>query len=431
MLPGKTGIRMPVYPWKPAMKRWINQFINNRSGNFAVMAAVMALPLVTAIGAAVDYASMARIRSNLQQATDAAALAGANELKLAGASESTVNSVATDLVVANASHDTRDNVSVGTAILDESNGVTVTASYVWQPIILHHISSSVMPIETSATAQISGSANICVLGLAAEEQRTVALDNTATITGNNCGVYSNSSHSRAIQADADSQIVASVICAVGGASGTPSAFTPNAVSDCPAIPDPLAGRAEPGVGSCDHNNTQITDQNIILNPGVYCGGIKIDGESNVVFNPGVYTIKGNRLIVLGNSTITGVNVGFYLADDPATFEFKDETTIELTAPVDGPLAGILVFDSRDVVDGRRHMINSNNAKILIGTFYLPASTLRINTVAPVAAESAFTAIIAHKVELLENPNLVLNADYGSTDIPVPEGLVGNQVVLVR
>ena len=113
------------------------------------------------------------------------------------------------------------------------------------------------------------------------------------------------------------------------------------------------------------------------------------------------------------------------------FEFTAETSIELTAPKDGPLAGILFFDSRFANPGRKHRINSDTARKLIGTFYLPESTLLVDSKAPVADESAFTVIIARTVELLEQPNLVLNSDYSQTDIPAPTGLISGRIVLTE
>jgi hypothetical protein len=49
-------------------------FLSNRSGNYAMMLSIMALPLVGGIGIAVDYAEALRIRSLLNGAADAAAL---------------------------------------------------------------------------------------------------------------------------------------------------------------------------------------------------------------------------------------------------------------------------------------------------------------------------------------------------------------------
>ena len=52
--------------------------------------------------------------------------------------------------------------------------------------------------------------------------------------------------------------------------------------------------------------------------------------------------------------------------------------------------------------------------------------------AAVAENSAYTAIIVHKLELNEGPELVMNSDYGATDVPVPAGIIASaQVVLTK
>ncbi len=50
-------------------------FARDRGGNFAMLAALAAVPMVGAAGLAIDYATMSRVRSELQQSLDAAVLA--------------------------------------------------------------------------------------------------------------------------------------------------------------------------------------------------------------------------------------------------------------------------------------------------------------------------------------------------------------------
>jgi hypothetical protein len=54
--------------------------------------------------------------------------------------------------------------------------------------------------------------------------------------------------------------------------------------------------------------------------------------------------------------------------------------------------------------------------------YMPASTLHIDAQNPVADESAYTVIVVHRLQLFSGPNLVLNTNYGASDVPVPKGV---------
>lgn len=62
----------------------VSQFINNRSGQFGIMFAIVLLPLLASVGFAVDYTSMVQTASRLRDSSDAAAFYAATELKKTG-----------------------------------------------------------------------------------------------------------------------------------------------------------------------------------------------------------------------------------------------------------------------------------------------------------------------------------------------------------
>lgn len=61
------------------MKSNLRTFTRDRRGNFGIMMAALAIPLMMAIGLVSDVATMARVRAHLQNTTDAAVLAIARE----------------------------------------------------------------------------------------------------------------------------------------------------------------------------------------------------------------------------------------------------------------------------------------------------------------------------------------------------------------
>lgn len=73
-------------------------FARDRSGNFALSFAVLGIPVLMAAGLAVDYINLTREKRDLQNATDAAALAVAREGKL---TQAEANALAQKLVAAN------------------------------------------------------------------------------------------------------------------------------------------------------------------------------------------------------------------------------------------------------------------------------------------------------------------------------------------
>ncbi len=57
----------------------IRRFLRDTSGQFAIMAAVISVPLLMGVGLAVDYSNILRLKSDLQTAVDSAVLAVAHE----------------------------------------------------------------------------------------------------------------------------------------------------------------------------------------------------------------------------------------------------------------------------------------------------------------------------------------------------------------
>jgi hypothetical protein len=224
---------------------------------------------------------------------------------------------------------------------------------------------------------------------------------------------------------------AALVCSVGGVRARTTSIKPEPTTDCSKLDDPLAARQPPDIVPCLKTSLDLKSGNHTLDPGKYCNGLKISGTAKVKFTPGDYVISDGKFEVSKDASIVGENVAFYLQGEATTLNFKDNTTVSLTGASNGPMAGLLLFEDRSTSVGRVHRINSANAHTLTGTIYLSNGTLRIDPNASIAQNSAYTAIIANKVEINEGPTLVLNDDYGDTNVPVPEGIRTNsQVVLI-
>jgi hypothetical protein len=154
---------------------------------------------------------------------------------------------------------------------------------------------------------------------------------------------------------------------------------------------------------------------------VYCGGIDIDGNASVTFLPGIYAISGGELAFEGSARIFGRHVGFYIMGD-ARVEFTGNATVDLGGPRTGPLAGLLLFQQRVGGTVTEHRISANNVRNLTGTIYMPRGILRIGGNNRVAEGSAYTAVVVRRLRVEGAADLVINTDYGSTDVPVPAGL---------
>ena len=412
--------------------RMLRQLAVCQEGSIAVAAGLVLTALVVGGGIAVDYGSMISKRGTLQAVADAASIAAAREMTLANVGQAELEAVAENMVSLKSEAAT-GNYSVSVSVDQSASSVYVSVSENWQPYFAHLLSDAVTPITASATAQVVGSGKICVLALDATSEDAILLSKKADLEAKDCGVYSNSVSTSGITSTGTSLLAAKLTCSAGGVSGTGSNFSPYPTTDCPPIPDPLIDRQPPVVGACDFNNYYSEEWNETLQPGVYCGGIEIGQGTVATFESGIYVVKDGIFTVGSNATAKGDNVAFHLVGDNATFEFTSKATIEFTAPKEGDLAGILFFEDRSAPPLREHKIFSENARILLGTFYLPQGRLVVKTAKPVADQSAYTAIVAKQLALDLNPTLVLNSDYSATDIPVPGALsgVGGRIVLAK
>jgi Flp pilus assembly protein TadG len=404
-------------------------FLRSTAGGITVSFAMASPVLLAASGLAIDYATLEMKKAELQAVADVSAIGGAKELAVAGTSDDAIRAVIASYVAMEFSEAGASVTS--TADIDRKEGTIRTeVEEHWTPTFAQFLNADITPIRARATALIVGSTNVCVLALDGSSTKAIHLDKSARMRANGCGVYSNSTHSEGIRLDKDSNMSAALICSAGGYKAKASAVEPIPTTDCPLIPDPLADRGIPAVGSCDQTGLALAAGNHTLSPGTYCGGIKIKGTASVNFLPGTYIISDGKFTVADTAKIAGEHVGFYLSGDASTIDFTDDASINLSGEVKGELAGLLFFEDRAASLNRKHHIQSIHVDELTGTIYLSRGTLLVDPNSPVAENSAYTAIIANRLELTEGPELTLNSDYGSTDVPVPAGIQSSvQVVL--
>jgi Flp pilus assembly protein TadG len=380
---------------------------------------------------AVDVTSVARHQAQLQNIADAAALSGAKELHLHREDQQPLEAGVRDRALAILAerglggNDPRVDVAVDS----EEATVTVTVEAAASTIMLDEFGYG-SRIDATAVAHAFGSARLCVLALDTAGT-AIAASRIGSINAAECAVQSNSPEQNSITLDLLSRIEALGICSSGGVSGPSNGFSPAAETDCPPIEDPLVEHTLPAVGPCNYTNVTILLPRTI-NPGHYCGGLKLGPLALVTARPGEYVISGGPLSLGPGSSLTGDDVSFRFVDAHSTFTFGAGSIVSLSAPTSGPMAGYLFFQDPGIQEGRRFRILTDLATRLLGTIYLPSGTLEIDVVGLVAAQSAYTVIVADKLDV-NGADLVINSDYGATNVPVPTGVgpLAGEVALSR
>ena len=416
--------------------RQAGRLVGDQAAGTALTFALILPILIAAGSAALDYGFALMTQTKMRGVADSAALASVRELQLARTDSSRVTVIANNVI---------NSLLQGatSTIKVDFQAMTVQVAIQKQYTPVFGILSA-MDLQASATAKMSGAMPLCLLGLDPKAPQTIGLQQSALLTAPGCLVQSNSTSAMGIQSKRNAVMTAGMICSAGGKVQTSNSnYSPAPTTDCPVLPDPLSSRVAPPVGACNYTDTVIDGGYATLQPGVYCGGLKLTNGASGVLSKGIFIIKDGPLIVDGGASISGTEVGIYLKGGGANLTFEADTTVNLSAPKDGPLAGILIFDDptgasapakgpksgrgaagRALTTGapRQHQILSDNARNLLGTIYMPRGEIIIDATKPIADKSAYTVLVVDQLHLYSGPNLVLNSDYSATDVPVPPGV---------
>ncbi|MFN6952339.1 MAG: pilus assembly protein TadG-related protein, partial [Albidovulum sp.] len=382
------------------LRRSLAGFWRRADASVGTIAALSMPVLLLASGVATEYASIASERGKLQAAADAAVLAGARELRFANADlTAVVNTTARFARTQIVSQFGTDGSDVRPTIDPARTAVEVVITRPYAAVFGLSLISTPTQLQVRAVGKVGSGVPICLLGLEPAKAHAVWLKTRARLTALGCAVYSNSTHTQGLVGANAAILSAQVICSSGGKVGTKANFTPDPITNCPQLRDPLAARTPPHVGGCNQTNMVISGTSTTLRPGVYCGGLKITQGASVRLAPGEYVMKDGPLWVDGGASLSGTYVGFYLSGAASVINFTARSTISLSAPRDGALASLLFFEDRSAPVGRRHLISSDDARMLLGTIYLPNGRLRVDANKPVADQSAYTIIVARWMEL--------------------------------
>ncbi len=351
----------------------------DRSGNMAIIAALGAIPMVLAIGFAIDYTRAASARSDLQEAVDAAVLAGARD--------GTANwaTVATNMF--NASLRTTDfTLASKTFTLDGSGHYVGTANGTVKTTFSGLMAVTSLPVSATATAVVKAASDkVCILLLNTSATPGLLLNGGANISAPNCQVHVKSTGNPAVTFNASTTLSTKKTCIAGANVLDNGGTHPNVSKSCATVADPFAGTLPtPASSSCTYSNVNVNGGTYTASPGVYCGWINLNSSPTINFQPGVYVIKGGGVNANGG-TWNGTGVTFYFPDS-SYIQFNGTVKLNLSAPTTGTYANLLMYEATGLAKSAFTM-NATNGATLNGLLYLPSRQLTLNSGASVASNS--------------------------------------------
>jgi hypothetical protein len=394
---------------------------------FMMIATLVGVALIA--GGVVDYSSLVSQRMAVKEAANNAALAAASEMLLVGASEARAHSVAE--AIARHNLDNQD-ASVSLTVADDEE-INVTVSAPPRTFFPGPVALTAGTISETSVAEAAGQGNVCVISLSPDAPGALWFRANARLQAGGCLVYTNSRSTRAMILHSTSSIRADFICVSGGYEGPQSVVDGDILSDCPPVGDPLANRPTPRAATdpCDSGALSFLtpgEHSLPAGVRVICGDLTIGTNATLDLSPGTYVLRNSRLVVHG--ALTGAKVGLIFTGAYGGFTFFPTSQINLSAPTEGEMSGLLVFQRDETLFDNE--IYSDGAERLVGTIYQPGATLRVDPkTGKVAAQSEYTVIVAHDIDLAAGPELVLNTDYGASDVPVPTGLGNNARNTIR
>jgi Flp pilus assembly protein TadG len=401
----------------------LRAFFREARGGTAVIFALGAPALALLACGAIDLAALNSDHSAMQDAADATALAMAKQLGIATAAGIQARSTQyADTQLGPIA--TKDGVTVTTTISADNSSVTVAITGTRQSFFGNLLPPGGWALAAQATASTLGELPLCVLssGTSAMDggADNLLVQQSSLLTANNCLVQSNQN----ITADNGTTVTAGLAQATGTATGP---ITPAPQSGAPTIADPFASLSIPAPTALQCLLGGVLDLTQVLitpSPGCHPGDINVgQGQTMQFTTGGTYYFKGGTLTIKDNAVLKGTNVTL-IFDKDATFNFTDTSSIDLTGAQTGSYAGFVILTTRD--NTNTFTISSNSAHRLEGAVYIPDATLMVTgTGNQVADQSAWTVVVAKAVQLQGSSNLVINANYATSNVPVPAGAGNN------
>ncbi len=385
-------------------------------GNVALVFALL-LPMLAVTGlGAVQLNQVLTDKKRTQDVADSAALMGASQLGVTpvGADQRAQSYAQAQLA------DVAANATVTVAATVGQNS-TMTVAVDTQRVSFF---GNLLPMggfhtHVTSTAKGVNTTPLCVLGIAPALTDTVHVTGTSQLQAGQCLVHSNQS----LTADPGASILASASEAGTVATGP---ITPAALVGAPPT-NPLDPFASLSVNpsSCSGTATPLNVGGGATTPlaaGVHYGPVTVSGGSTLTLGAGDHYFC-QTLTVSGGSTVTGTDVDLVF-DSGATMNLSGGgTALNLSGRQSGPLAGFVIIADRSYTN--TFTLQSDFITGLTGTVYVPTATLAVQGTGRSGATSPWTVIAAKTVTVNGGAQLVINANYSISNVPVPHG-VGNQ-----
>lgn len=360
-------------------------------GNVAILTALSASLLGAAAGFGVEVGYWHFLQARLQQAADAAAYAGAVDLRTGSGADPQASALAAATAnLFDPAKGTIATVSPSVSVPTDPNSVEVTLTRSEPRVFTALFEDEPVLIRVKATASFQTAGKACVLALDPSANRAAEFSGASSTNLVGCVVSANSLASDAVRVQGSAQLSTPCIYSSGGVELTSGAH----LTACSAAkvnqaltPDPYSRLNIPSpTGPCTGGTGNIQ-------PGRCFSNLQIN-NGTLNFPPGHYFISGGSMTVNANAVIKGTGVTFFFINN-ASLDLRGGAHVELSAPTSGAYSGMLFVGSRTNANVE-NKINGDATSQLTGAIYFPKQKVTYN--GNFSGENGCVQVVAKTVE---------------------------------
>ncbi|MCA8902130.1 MAG: hypothetical protein KDA53_12860 [Hyphomonas sp.] len=385
-------------------------FLRDRRGNVTIIAAVTMFPIMAVSGLAVDFRTTQNRIDAVQAALDASVLAAARALQQ-GEPIADVKQDVADVM-------TKITSVTGTGLTcrgDEAYIPADKSSVYAEYFCTQETSLSAMfgmeelDFSVEARAVYGTIADACILALGPIAPEGVRVSGSAVVNTDGCSVVSNVAGPYSVTVGGSGYLEASCVHAAGSIGDLAAINT----TRCPA-PVPNDGKIRDPYEDIDvtanvsampcQKAEKISKFVYRLPAGRYCGSDIKMNDTILLDDGGTYYFDGVDLDMHSSwASLTGEHVTLVFMNG-GEFSNANGGTVNISAPISGDWAGILMYGDRDTAPPYASMkITGNIASTLTGALYFPKTDIEFRGTSDVA--DACTQIVARSIDFGGDSNL--------------------------
>ena len=110
---------------------------------------------------------------------------------------------------------------------------------------------------------------------------------------------------------------------------------------------------------------------------------------------------------------------------------KGDAAMTFSAPLTGPMAGMLFFGDRDLAPGLEHAFKGSSSVHYEGTIYFPTTDVLFTGNGSGTSPSPYSFFIARRFGFNGNGEITINANYEASTVPIPPRVGAERQGLVR